>query len=208
MIKNVLFDMGSVLVVFDPKEFLRRMGPDDPADRTLLMQELFHSWEWIALDRGALTEAQFIDIVKARTPERLHEAVERLVLHWDDDLLQVEGMEPLVRELSEAGYQLYLLTNAGPRHHEYWPRFSVARYFPADHIYRSCDYLTLKPEREFYEGALARFALDRKECVFIDDSTPNAEAAVRLGLDSIVFQGDAEHLRGKLAEKGVVLPTK
>ena len=61
----------------------------------------------------------------------------------------------------------------------------------------------LKPDPAFYEGALGKFGLDRAECVFIDDSAANAESARRVGLDAIVFFGDAVRLRGELRARGV-----
>ena len=61
----------------------------------------------------------------------------------------------------------------------------------------------LKPGPAFYEGALGKFGLDRAECVFIDDSAANAESARRVGLDAIVFFGDAVRLRGELRARGV-----
>ena len=112
-------------------------------------------------------------------------------------------MKALTDELYEKGYGLYLLTNAGPRHREYWPRFAAAEHFPEERVYRSADVHLLKPDPAFYEGALGKFGLDRAECVFIDDSAANAESARRVGLDAIVFFGDAVRLRGELRARGV-----
>ena len=70
-------------------------------------------------------------------------------------------------------------------------------------MYRSADVHLLKPDPAFFEGALEKFGLDRAECVFIDDSAANAEGAQRVGLDAIVFFGDAARLRRELRECGV-----
>ena len=139
MIKNVLFDMGNTLIRFDPELFIRRLGIEDESDRRALLTELFRSVEWVRLDRGTLTEEQVIESVCRRLPERLFEAAGKLVRFWDRPLLAVEGMEELCGELTETGYELYLLTNAGPRHREYWPRFPVSRYFPEERVFRSAD---------------------------------------------------------------------
>ena len=203
MIKNILFDMGNVLIRFEPATFIRRLGIADPADEGLLMRQVYRSIEWVQLDRGVLTEPEALAKIKARLPERLGEAAEKLVSFWDRPLLAVEGMEELCAELAGAGYELYLLTNAGPRHREYWPRFPVSRFFPEDRICRSADWQLLKPEREFYEKALAMFSLKREECLFIDDSPNNAEGADRCGIHALVFHGDAGLLRQDLRETGV-----
>ena len=111
-------------------------------------------------------------------------------------------MEPLVAELAGKGYGLYLLTNAAKRHHSYWPGYSVSKFF-GDRIMLSADWQLMKPEPAYFEKAFKLFSLDRAECVFIDDSPINAEAAIRLGLDSVVFHGDAALLRQRLRERGI-----
>ena len=202
MIKNILFDMGNVLIRFEPKEYVKKVGLSE-SEQQLMLRELYGSIDWIELDRGTIDEAEIIDRVTARTGEHLRDAIEKLVCHWDRPELPVEGMKALTDELCEKGYELYLLTNAGPRHKEYWPRFAAAEHFPEERIYRSADVKLLKPDPAFFEGALEKFGLDRSECVFIDDSAANAEGAQRAGLDAIVFFGDAARLRRELRARGV-----
>lgn len=202
MIKNILFDMGNVLIRFEPKRYVKNAGLSE-SDQQLMLRELYGSIDWIELDRGTIDEAEIIERVTARVGEHLRGVVEKLVRHWDRPELPVEGMKELTAELYEKGYGLYLLTNAGPRHREYWPRFAASEHFLEDRIYRSADVKLLKPDPAFFEGALEKFGLDRRECVFIDDSATNAEGAQRVGLDAIVFFGDAARLRRELRERGV-----
>lgn len=202
MIKNILFDMGNVLIRFEPKQYVKNAGLSE-SDQQLLLRELYGSIDWVRLDRGTLTEAEVIDRCVSRVGEHLRGAVEKLVGHWDRPELPVEGMKALTDELYEKGYGLYLLTNAGPRQREYWPRFQASEHFPEERVYRSADVHLLKPDPAFFEGALEKFGLDRAECVFIDDSAANAEGAQRVGLDAIVFFGDAARLRRELRERGV-----
>ena len=202
MIKHILFDMGSTLIRFEPEYFIRRLGIDDEEDRRLLLDELFRSVEWVRLDRGTLTEDQVIESVCRRLPAHLFEAAGKLVRFWDRPLLTVDGMEELCGELFGLGYGLFLLTNAGPRHREYWPRFPVSRYFPEERVFRSADYHLLKPEHEFYEAALSRFGLEAGECFFIDDSPSNIEGALRCGIPGVIFRG-VQPLRAALREQGI-----
>lgn len=202
MIKNILFDMGNVLIRFEPKEYVKKVGLSE-SEQQLMLRELYGSIDWIELDRGTIDEAEIIDRVTARVGKPLRGAIEKLVCHWDRSELPVEGMKALTDELCEKGYELYLLTNAGPRHKEYWPRFAAAEHFPEERIYRSADVKLLKPDPAFFEGALEKFSLDRSECVFIDDSAANAEGAQRAGLDAIVFFGDVARLRRELRARGV-----
>ena len=201
MIKNILFDMGSVLVRITPSEFVAKLGL--PADDALMLErEVFRSADWVRLDRGVITQREEIDAAMTRLPERLHPYVEDLVLHWDDDRAEVPGMFELVKELSENGYTLYLLTNASLRHKEYWPKFRFAPYFGA-RIMLSADWKILKPERAFYEKSVELLGFDPKESVFIDDQPTNIEAAELFGIPGIVFHNDVPLLRQRLRERGV-----
>ena len=145
MIKNILFDMGNVLIRFEPKEYVKRVGLSEP-EQELMLRELYGSIDWVRLDRGTLTEAEVIDRCVSRVGEHLRGAVEKLVGHWDRPELPVEGMKALTDELYEKGYGLYLLTNAGPRQREYWPRFRAGEHFPEERVYRSADVHLLKPD--------------------------------------------------------------
>ena len=56
MIKNILFDMGNVLIRFEPKRYVKNAGLSE-SDQQLLLRELYGSIDWVRLDRGTLTEA-------------------------------------------------------------------------------------------------------------------------------------------------------
>ena len=201
MIKNILFDMGSVLVRFEPTEFIAklRLGPDDAE---ALRREVFRSADWVRLDRGVISQQQMIDAACARLPARLHPYVADLVLHWDADRPEVPGMYELVRELAENGYPLFLLTNASIRHREYWPTFRYAPFF-GERIMLSAAWHLMKPEREFYEKAVELLGFDPAESVFIDDQPVNVEGAEGCGIPGIVFHNDVALLRQRLRERGV-----
>lgn len=196
--------MGSVLIGFEPPAFLDRMGITDSDDRRELLWELFGSADWVALDRGAVTEEELIELVSARVSPHLAAAVRELITGWDRVCRPIEGMEALCGELHQAGYGLYLLTNAGPRHRQYWPKMAAARFFPEERIMRSADWQLLKPEVAFYEKALSLLKLEAEDCLFIDDSPANVEAARRCGIDGIVFHGSAEALRRELSRRNVI----
>ena len=82
MIKNIVFDMGQVIVKFDPKYFIDREGITDPDDRKLIINELFLSVEWAQMDAGTLTETTAEPLILQRFPERLHEKVRHLLYNW------------------------------------------------------------------------------------------------------------------------------
>lgn len=200
MIKNIVFDMGEVLIRFDRKLFIERLGIHG-SDADILMREVFLSLEWSMMDRGSLTDTQAAEIICARVPERLHDAVEKLVSMWDRPIIEVPGMYDIVKELHEAGYKIYLLSNASIRQHDYWPRIPASVFFDGTMV--SADEHLVKPQPEIYRAFCERFGLVPGECFFIDDSTPNVEGAVWSGLDAMVFHNDAPEVRRKLRERGV-----
>ena len=200
MIKNILFDMGNVLIYFDRNLFMDRLGLSKE-DQALLNRELFVSLEWVRMDRGSLVEEQAVELICQRLPERLHEAAEQLVCHWDEPLIPVPGMYELIEELKAAGYGIYLLSNASLRQHAYWPRIEASKFFDGTLI--SADEGLMKPQPEIYRLILERFGLKAEESFFIDDLPANIEGAFYCGMPGAVFHNDVAKLRQDLRNAGV-----
>ena len=78
MIKNIVFDMGNVLVWFDPELFMDRYSLTGE-DRRLIRNEVFRSVEWTMLDRGVIDEEIAERRILPRLPERLHDAARGLI---------------------------------------------------------------------------------------------------------------------------------
>ena len=200
MIKNIVFDMGGVLIRIDQKIFIERMGISGE-DAALLTREVFRSIEWCQMDRGTLEEEEAFARIRRRLPSHLHDAAEKLIQMWDRPILPIPGMEELVARLKENGYRILLLSNASRRQPEYWARVPVARYFEDTLV--SSFYQVVKPMPEIYRLAFEKFGIDPAESLFIDDMPQNCEASVFSGMDAIVFQGDAQALAKALRAKGI-----
>lgn len=196
MIRNMVFDMGNVLVVFDPHQFMDNEGIRDPEDRELIMRELFHNVEWAQMDLGVLTEETAEPLVMKRIPDRLKGQVQNLLHRWWAKRSTIEGMEALVKELKENGYSIYLLSNASVSQHIYWPKFEMSKQFDGKLI--SCDLGIVKPNPEIYRRFTQKFDLKPEECLFVDDLPANVAAAVSCGWKGIVFQGSAADLRQRM----------
>lgn len=200
MIKNILFDMGQVLIRFDQKFFIHRLGIEGD-DVALLMREVFRSVEWVQMDRGSLCEEEAFQKISARLPERLHDAARKLISMWDRPILEIDGMYELVAELKELGYGIYLLSNASVRQHDYWPRIPASRFFDGKLI--SADVKVIKPQPEIYHLCLEKFGLKAEECYFIDDAPANIEGALCCGIAGSVFHDDVALLRAQLRAAGI-----
>ena len=118
MIKNIVFDMGGVLINFDAERYAARFAPN-PADRALLRRELFRSVEWIQMDRGSITDEQAATAVCSRLPRHLHAAVRDILDNWHQDIPPMDGICDLVAELKAEGYGIYLLSNTCARFHRF-----------------------------------------------------------------------------------------
>ncbi len=200
MIKNVVFDMGNVLINFDRGAFLGRNAMTAEEEK-LLLKTVFLSKEWAMMDRGSITDEEAAEVFCSRLPENMHEAVRDLVLRWDQPIIPVEGMADLVRELAHKGYHIYLLSNASYRQHEYWPRIPGSEYFEQTLI--SADEHLVKPQPEIYLRLYEKCGIKAEESLFIDDVPMNVEASCYTGMDAFVFHGDVRELRQWLRDKGV-----
>ena len=111
MIKNIVFDMGNVVIRFDPPAFIARVGVSGE-DSEILMREIFQSPEWVMMDRGVLDDEGAAEALCPRVPAHLREIARKLIAFWDRPILEVAGISPLIEELKGMGCGIYLLSNA------------------------------------------------------------------------------------------------
>lgn len=202
MIRNIVFDMGGVLIQFDRSYFIKKLGVA-AEDEPILQNEVFRSLEWARLDRGSITESEGIASMCERLPQRLHQAAADLVTKWDQPIVPMEGMAELADELKRAGYGVYLLSNATLRQREYWPRVPASRFFDGTLI--SADVKLVKPQPEIYALLCKKFGLSPAECFMVDDIPQNIEGAIEAGMTGFVFNDDVSALRRALKKAGVKL---
>jgi FMN phosphatase YigB (HAD superfamily) len=185
-VKNVIFDLGGVVVEWSPERILESYYEDHPRMREVMKTALFLHPDWMQLDRGTLSEADLLVRLRDRTqrpPEELEGllAAVRASLHTKNDTVA------LLSRLHEQSVPLYCLSNISSTMYQYLrQRHSFWGVFRG--IVISGDIKLMKPEREIFEHLLEKFALDAGDCVFIDDNLPNIEAARSLGMQAIWFQ--------------------
>lgn len=201
MIRNVVFDMGGVLIHWNPHLLLTPYGLT-AEEEAQVTRELFTGVEWVRLDRGTMTEEEVAESVCRRLPERLHPCVQEVVTNWHRRTLEpMAGMAELLHELKAQGLHIYLLSNANLKLRSYFPRIPGAECF--DGLMVSAEEKLLKPQHEIFEVLLKRFDLKAEECFFVDDSPANVEGAQRASLNAVVFYGDVPRLRKELRTAGV-----
>ena len=191
-IKNIIFDMGRVLLQFDPQVSLDTYCKSQE-DKELLYKELFEGPEWIMGDEGIITNGQRYDLVKERVPERLHRVLKLIVENWVMCMEPVEGALNFYKLVKEKGYQTFVLSNACNRFYGYFPRFYDLDSFQG--VVVSSDVKMIKPNPAIYEYILKTYDLKPEECLFIDDVKANVEAAKAAGIKGFVFQNNYEELK-------------
>lgn len=188
MIKNIVFDMGKVLLAYEPQKYVHEIiNNSDGAEAVL--RELFQGPEWPMLDAGAISEKEAIQRVQSRIPEYA-DLVSRAMEHWDDMLIPLPGMAEILAALKGKGYSLYVLSNMSLRFPQIFKQKTIFRYFDG-YVFSSQEKI-VKPDPAIYQCLLNRFHLKAEECVFIDDLPRNVEGAKSMGMNAHKFVGAEE----------------
>lgn len=195
MIKNVVLDMGNVLLDFNP-EFVMNMFCSSPEEKEIIDKELFNGPEWKMGDRGDIKDKDRFDLVKVRVPEKYHEALKNCADRWDVCMTPLDGAREFCESVKESGFGIYVLSNASDLFYVYFPKFLPLDFF--DGVFVSSDYLMLKPDVEIYKTFLEKYGLKGNECLFIDDREDNIEGAKKAGLNTFRFEGDYKAILNKL----------
>lgn len=201
MIRNIIFDLGNVLIPFRPQAYLDHFA-DNQADRTLLARAMFQSEEWVKMDTGDLDVHQAEAIMLDRLPKRLHATASKMMYEWPYLLPPFTEMEQLIIELKAKGLGTYLLSNIGRYYYELRSQIPAVQLMDGEVI--SADYGIIKPYSGIYRILLRKYNLKPEQCLFIDDSPLNIYGAAQVGINGAVFDGDVDPLRETLKSLGVL----
>ena len=188
-IKNVVFDMGGVLMKYDPVGFARPYVDSDD-DARLVASEVFGGHEWPLQDAGVV-DAQTIGWTAAtRLPERLCDAAMDTALHWFEHREFFDGTDEVIRKLKSQGYGVYLLSNAGVQFSEY--KESLPAYECFDGMVVSAFVHLMKPDPRIFQHLTTTYGLKPGECLFVDDVSINVEGARRAGMQGLLYTGSMD----------------
>lgn len=193
---RVIFDIGGVLVPWNPAAVLRDFYPDARLHAPIL-EAVYRHPDWQALDEGTLDETLAIQRMAQRSG-RAPAEMRRLMQATRDSLQPIEASWQLVRTLHRQGVPLYCLSNMPQRTFDQlreriadWSLFSGL-------VISGCEKL-IKPDPAIFELIVSRHRLEPSRTVFIDDLAANAAAARACGLHAIVFE-DASQCARALSE--------
>lgn len=201
MIKNIIFDMGGVLIDYNPEKTLYGMFDKETAD--ILLKAVFRNQLWSDKDRGIITPAEIMEKVKPEIPEAVFEKVSEMVDNFYPYMPPFEKMVGFIETLKEKGYGIYLLSNASSDFHERRKDIPALGLF--DGVIVSADHKLLKPEKEIYEKLYETFSLNPEECFFIDDVQANIDGAAATGMQGhCYYHGDLEILKQDMRKRNII----
>ncbi|HJX48986.1 MAG TPA: HAD family phosphatase [Gaiellaceae bacterium] len=197
---TVVFDLGGVLIKWDPRHLYRKLF-DAPDEMESFLAEVTTA-DWNAQQDAGRPWAEAIATLVAEHPER-RELIEAFHLRWPEMLSgEIPGTVDVLTELRAAGIRLVALSNWSA---EMFPvaleRFDFLSWFEG--IVISGEVGVNKPDPRIFEHLVGRFGIEPAESLFIDDSPANIDAARALGFRAIQFT-DAAELRRELVRLGLL----
>ena len=199
LIKNIVFDMGGVLIDFNFDRTLKEYYPEKYHD--ILNQLVFKNDVWRRMDGGFERSDDVIARVVPLLPEETRQLMSGMISDFYPYMPAIDGMADLIKRLKKAGYSVYLLSNATPR---FFDRYlDIPALTLMDGYFISALYKLLKPQREIYEAFCNKFSLKAEECFFIDDMPQNIQGAKDYGMSGFVFKKDIQALEKALNDEGV-----
>lgn len=194
--KHVIFDVGNVLLQWDPQSVIEEVLPSNQmAEKALALS--FENDLWNQFDAGALTEQEVLNIVQQKLNIPI-EIVQYLYEKSMQSLTPIPGSLELLEELNQNNVALYCITNMSlpfwdhlSAQYAFWPIFK--------HIVVSAKVKLIKPNPDIYWHLLEEHHLLPNDSVFIDDRAENIASAEKIGIHGIQFT-DAKDCRAQLVK--------
>lgn len=204
IIKNIVFDVGDVLVRFRWRELMQDLNFTEE-EIEFLGKNMVQTEYWGQLDEGVHSCDEAPEHFSALYPQytdQIHRFWDNLV----DIVKQFPYSDSLIRSLKNQGYGVYLLSNYPEQAAEmHWSKFTFMDVL--DGCIISALEKLIKPDHRIFQILHSRFGLELSECIFIDDRDVNVKAANEVGMHGIQFTGYKD-LQAKLKEIGIEIPNE
>ena len=203
MIKNIIFDLGNVLLdqkTVDADVYFASVLHISPE-----AAKIFYAQYKRKAVCGYLPFADLVNLYKTafKAPLTTEEITRQYTNLYIQDVARVNmPLLELIKQLKRA-YAIYMMTNTLEPHFDHWTTLGFSAYF--DRIFRSDTDHFAKPEKQAYEYVLGQIGAKASDCVFIDDLPTNVAGATQVGMHGIVYT-NLPDLTSHLAELGVPLP--
>ena len=204
MIKNLVFDLGNVLIEWNSEKILTYFEPEKERQQ-VLRQVIFESGVWHQTDRGERSLKEACEEVLAQLDVSYHSAVKNILYHWYEVVHVYSGLQERIRLWSDQGYRIYILSTTCEIFYHIEKAGLLPIYPLLSGYILSSEVGVVKPDAEIYQKLLKKYGLDPVESVFIDDIQANLNTAAELGFETILSTSETENIRameGLLAAKG------
>lgn len=184
MIDTIIYDMGNVLIEWNPEKFLHLIETDEERI-SKLRTAIFTSGYWSRQDTGELDADKAYHMSLALLDDSYQESLRQIYYHWYEYADVFTKMQDYARELKNQGYKLFVLSNTAASYYD----LAKKGYLPIDEILDgkvlSYEVEMVKPDVAIYQYLLDKYGLEAQNCVFLDDIKGNIEAAQSLGMQGI-----------------------
>lgn len=189
MIKNIVFDLGNVLISFRPSEFLDKKNyPQNIKNK--ILTEIFGSDEWLMIDNGEISTADAINSISRKATLNKEEIAHIFNLRTEL-MFPLDQNVRLLPGLKKRGFRLYFLSNFPMDiFEEIKNGYYFFKYFDGGVISAEAKYS--KPDIRIYKILLDKYSLNPKECLFIDDLESNVLAGESTGMKGLVTHGSLD----------------
>jgi len=181
MIKNIIFDLGNVLISFRPSEYLDKNNYPE-SYKSIILSDIFRSKEWLMLDNGEITTKEAIDSISGRSSLKREEIAHIFNLRTDI-FFPIDSNVKLLPGLQKRGFRLYYLSN--------FPLDVFEEIKNGYYFFKYFDGGIISSE-VIYEILFENYLLKAEESLFIDDTEINVKAAEALGMKGIFTGGSTE----------------
>ena len=199
MIKNVIFELGNVLIDFKPIKYIKSLGYDDEKALEIFNKTIKDSI-WADMDRGIYRDKEsYVSAFKTKYPEIQDDIDKFLGGPWIENVIfPLKDNLKMIDLVKEKGLKYYILSNYPKDAFEY--TYDMCPFIQnGDGMVISYDVLMIKPDKNIYLKLLDKYGLKANECLFIDDLDINVEGAKSVGINAFVFK-DLEDGYKKLEE--------
>lgn len=199
MIRNVIFDIGNVLVSFHPVEYFY---PVFKEKTETLCTYVFGSKEWALYDQGILTKEE-VEKNLLDTYPKDKDAILYILAHWKEFMKPIMPMKKLIEELKENGYKIFLLSNISEDSYLYLKK-EYPYFFDVNGGMYSYRIKRNKPDKKIYEELLSVYGINASESLFLDDRKENVDAAKALGFHGMIMEDvdvTCDRIRKRLKEE-------
>ena len=200
MIKNIIFDLGNVIINYNQKQIINSFTQKEDEIK-YIYDEIFHAPEWELMDLGNITNDEAIEVINKRNEFKYEKLTKDFLHEWYKKQTINREIVEIAKKLKRNGYKLFVLSNMANLTYE---------YFKNDEFFSLCSGIVIsahehvkKPDEKVYELLLDRYHLTVAECLFIDDepSEENYKTANKMGIKGRrIIPNQAEDVKKLLLE--------